>query len=554
MPRLTRVRIGALDDLLSQLRFAPGGTARRHLANAEALAKEIDPERNYSVAELARRITGLRADPSEIDDATVVGRALAGELSALIERLSHLAGLRMEELGEGALRLSEVCARWRVNRKTIERWRREGLVGHRVIVDGRRGLAFRREFLKAFEESVGRRTIDGASKRTSEQERGDIVRRARRAQTEEGLSRSSAARRAAREVGRAHETARRIVARAEAESGERWFEDRGPVRARERALAARAAGRGMETREIALALGRSRASVHRIVLAGRLERLRRLDLACAASEMFERNDAGEVLLAPVVVRERLAGPAGQEWAEWVERSRAQRPMAESRERALGAALCFLRWRAAREIAGLSVGNASAAALDGIETDLRWAWWLAGALARSISFVGVRNLEERLGGGAERLSGERARLAHEALGGALVRAALAFDPFRGGRGARLAGGATVMVTRALSRLGERGVLEPGREHAARARGVRVEDVAWREVGWDWLSVGPRGRERAAALDGEAGEVVRLRWGIWDPESPGEPPQTRRAVSARMGIGASRVARHERMWLRGLAGAR
>lgn len=549
MPRLTRVRIGALDDLLSQLRFAPGATARRHLANAEALAREIDPERNYLVTDLARRITGLRADPAEIEDAMIVGRALAGELSALIERLSHLSGLRFEELGVGALRLSDLCARWGVDRKTVERRRREGLVAHRVIAGGSRGLAFRRSWVEAYERSKGGRVGGAPRARTSERERLEIVRRAVHASETEGLSRSSAAKRAAEAVGRSHETARRALRRAEARGGERLIPGRGKVTARERGLAARAWGRGVEVGELAERLERSRASAHRIVLEGRLERLAGLDLRCATSEMFARKDASEVLLAPRDVREGLAWPACEEWSGWLARSRDQRAGEASRERSLGAALCYLRWRAGARIARMVEGNASASGVDEAETDLRWAWWLAGALARTQGFVGVRNLEERLGGSAETMGADRARSTHEAIEGALLRAALVFDPFRGGRGTRLAGTATVMVTRALSMLGEQGVLEIGRGGAARARGVVVEDVSWRVVGWNWLTAGPVMRERASRLEGEAGEVVRLRWGLWEQGGRGEPPRTRADVSARLGIGAARIARHERSWLRG-----
>lgn len=553
MPRLTRVRIGAIEDLLTQLRFAPAGTARRHLENAERLAREIDPERNYPVVELARRITGLRADPEEIEDATVVGRALAGELSALIERLSDLAGLRMEDLGEGAMRLSELCARWGVDRKTIERWRRLGLIGHRVVVNGRRGLGFRRSWVEAFEKKgdvvmAGGRSRAARTARVGRAEREEIVRRAARA-AEGGLTRSAAALRAARETGRSHEAARRAIAREERARGGRLFEDRGRVGARERLVAARAAGRGMEMWEIARALGRSRASAHRVVLEGRLARLAALRLECATSEMFGRRDAADVLLAPSAAREGLAPPAREEWSVWVARARGQRALREEEERAMGAALCYLRWRAARRIEVMREAGVSAARVDGVETELRWAGWLAGAMGMGQSFVALRNLEERLGAGAETLSGERARMAHEHLQRALVRGALAFDPFRSGRGSRLAGVTTVLVTRAMQWLGERGALLSVREGAARARGVMVEDASWKTVEWSWLMAGPTARERAAGLEARVREVVRLRWGIEGEEGVSEPPMTRRAVSARLNAGAARIARSEREWLRG-----
>jgi len=248
-------------------------------------------------------------------------------------------------------------------------------------------------------------------------------------------------------------------------------------------------------------------------------------------------------------RRGLAAAQRQEWAAWVERARGQRPAAEDVERAMGAALCYLRRRAAQRVEAMGARGPSAAGIDEAETDLRWAWWLAGALASAQSFVAIRNLEERLGAPAGALSGERARLAHEALEVALVRAALAFDPFKGGRGSRLAGVSTVFVTRAMQWLSEHGALEGVREGAARARGVVVEDVSWRAVEWSWLTAGPGARDRATRLPGEAREIIRCRWGLDGEESASEPPMTRRAVSARMHVGAARIARCEREWVRG-----
>lgn len=191
---------------------------------------------------------------------------------------------------------------------------------------------------------------------------------------------------------------------------------------------------------------------------------------------------------------------------------------------------------------------SAASLDGVETDLRWAWWLASALARTQRGVGVRNLEERLGSRADALGADRARAVHEGLERALLRSALSFDPFRAGREFRLAGLSTIAVTRALASLSERGVLEAGRAGAARARGVGVEDVSWRSVGWHWLCLSPAARDAAAKLDGPLAEVVRLRWGLGGDGEGSEPPLTRAQTAARLNVGPTRVARLEQEWLR------
>ena len=150
MPRLTALRIAALRDLADQLRYAPRERLRKELLAAVALAGELDPELNYPEDWVVHRITGYR--PEIEAPATIVGGALLSELSALVERISAEAGFTEHAVGGGAASEAGLADRGGVSRKTIERFRRRGLVAHRVRDEGGRArLAFSAEAVEVFE-------------------------------------------------------------------------------------------------------------------------------------------------------------------------------------------------------------------------------------------------------------------------------------------------------------------------------------------------------------------------------------------------------------------
>src|SRR5690606_4313213 len=89
---------------------------------------------------------------------------LLGDISALVERLSAAARLSAADLEPGRWLLAdEVCARWKISRKTLERWRRLGLVARRVRGEnGKPRLAFPLAAVERFERERKDR-VEGAA-------------------------------------------------------------------------------------------------------------------------------------------------------------------------------------------------------------------------------------------------------------------------------------------------------------------------------------------------------------------------------------------------------
>ncbi len=536
MPRLSSLRVGVLGDLAGQLRYAPRAALLRQLEAVEVVAADLDPKRNYPEDWIVFRITGYR--PEIENPATIPGAALLADCSALAERLSHHAGLREEEMREPLLTLGEVAERWGVAPKTIQRRRREGLVARRARnARGHERLVFRLAVVERFEARRGGARRSPPIDRTTPAFRARVARLAMRGRRRFGWSLSEAAARIAARTGRSHETIRRILKRADEASEAPVFTDRGPITARERRFAHRAMAMGADVDALAARLGRSRHTVHRIVNERRAELLRRLGLPAAPPVCAGE---AEALSAPPA-RTGLVFTIDASAEAFVERARASSPPTRTIERARAAALRSARARASRLIGALPHVSPRAADLDEIETLLRYADALVGALLHDQRRTILSTLEARLAAPLlEQPAGEVRRL-HRLAMEASIGAVFAFDPERGGR---LAAAIALGVDRALARTpSAHGGASPS---AARrqARAIVLDD-------WTGLLPGARGglapdprlRRHLESLPAALREVAVLRYGF-----EGEAPLTRIAIGDRLGMTPRRVALMEREALR------
>src|SRR5262245_28919443 len=127
MPRVARFKIAAIEDLLRQLEYAPPERRRRQMEAAERLIADVDPLRNYPIDFIVFRITGYRSDRSD-EPVTLVGQALVPDLVNLVQTLSENLDSRADEIDAQSLPIDELAARLNVSQKTIQRYRKQGLV------------------------------------------------------------------------------------------------------------------------------------------------------------------------------------------------------------------------------------------------------------------------------------------------------------------------------------------------------------------------------------------------------------------------------------------
>ena len=571
LPPLSRLRLRILDDLARQLRFAPREVLLRDAARAEQLAAEIDPRATYPAEWLRFRITGYRSDTtgggagagasgSEADE-LLSGDAILADLSALVERLSDTAGMTQDQADSmeeaPAFTVKSLCARWRVSTKTLERYRRQGLIGRRVVGrngsadgPGRQHIVFLPGAVERF-ETRQRPRLERAGKfsridRTTERR---MLRRAEVYARKFECSLNQAAERLADRYERSPESVRQLLLRSQA--GE-WFSYRAPPSDRECEFAWRAWRRGLDVGAIGARLARGRAAVWRAIHLRRAARLRtllpQLPVAPATTDLPARLDDDPALRTPGVAF-GFTEPGAGELHELVEAARVRLPMSPVRERELAGAYRLLITRAAGWIAGLDVQHPQAMALDAAETALRWAALLKVELVRPLWPLLVESVETGLPVPIESL---RPRMAWAALDAALAGACAAIDGYSPPEGAgvrlghRLAGAAGLASAKAVAAWVRVTDLPTGGRVAARVlTTAAVPDWTQRVAPWQsWLNYPKAWLGVLDLVDGRDRDLLGWRLGVG-----ARRPHTLREVADILVLNYPRaVAAEQRAWAR------
>ncbi|MHC5023527.1 MAG: MerR family transcriptional regulator [Planctomycetota bacterium] len=537
MPRVAAFRTDAIRDLFEQLRYAPATAREREMDAIEALVADIDPARNYPEDFIVYRVTGYRPDVAA-SETTLVGAALLGELSNLVQRLSRDLELPADYRGRIALSLAEVGRRLQVSRKTIQRYRRQGLICHYVRrEDGRRGLVCFADALERFER-LHRDQLERAAHftRIDTGTEEAMLEEARRLHEEHGLSLHGAARHLARRHGRAVETMRMLLRRADEQAVQPIFGEHGPLSARDGRLAWRARRLGVPLVAIARRFGKTTPSIHRAMNRHRGELLRGLNLFFVELPTFELEDASEVILSARAVRSGLLDLLPHDDAViLLDAVWAAEDVAEADADAMLAAFNFLKRQAAERLAGLGPWP-PAGDLDEIETALRW----TSLLHRRLVCVGLpaalRAAEQHHHRRLIQQPGE-ALVSTIRLAVAVVSRTIgSIDPSRGQRIARRSAQA---MDRALATLG----VSPAEHRAAARHGpgsLPVPNLFEDLCPWEgWLSLRRDWQSHVDRLPTDRRHLVRRRFGL-----DGEPPRTCAALAEELGETVSVIARRLR----------
>ena len=449
------MRVEALQDIVDQLRFAPAATARRQIDSAESLATELDLEQQYPLEWVVFRITGYRSD--EITG-LVSGAALLGDLSSMVERMCAHAKIRHNEHPD-AVSTEHLAQRWSVSTKTIERWRRRGLVARRVLDDGRARarLVYMPSVVQSFEQR-NTELVSQATGFTRIGEHGEILlaRRAERYQRRLGWSRAQTIERLAERTGRSKEALRLLLARHEQKNptttntpnASTW--NRVHLSPDETITALVNEWRhGQTTGALAARFEMEPSAVLRALRYWRAEQLSALKIVLPDGWRTQPEPIDHLLASPIV-RTGLEQGGPTELLELLALMRARVVPIGAQERLLGRAMVALRARASEGILELHQSNSrdlTTAALDRIETDLRWATRLKATLARPMIGVMGAHVFEALGPAADHLRLDDWRsLLHEgfrAISIGLDR----WDPWSQGRPA---GAVTLATGRAAAR--------------------------------------------------------------------------------------------------------
>jgi hypothetical protein len=534
VPRLSIPHSDVVVDLLAQVRFAPRAALLKQADNAEALAGEIEAGRQYPEDWLVFRVTGFAPDMAA--PRVVVGETLLHDLSSLVEHLTDAAKLRVGDPAAAGVTADELCARWDVTRRTIERYRRAGLIARRAIDASARGrvrLVFTSGAIAAFERR-GRAPLAGVvpaagmrrSKHLTAEEKAAAVAWAQRflARSKGACTLNQCASRLARRMGRAPASLRRLLASPRVRASHVLPDAGERMSRRDRAFALRAQRAGVALARIAERLGVSIPGVHRVITVARVEAmdgvvgtLSRVEIEDGSA--LEAAAVASALAHPLValdadavrVRELVAGAGEHE----------SPPLSAADERAVAMAHAHLRRRVAFLLATIDRTRPDGSLVDEAETKLRRALRLKRRLLGSTVPLIRRTLRQH----AEDVRRPGAVDDPLLLARCLSAASAAVDAYTPSRTGRLA----APVSLALAR-----------EIAAHARGGgergRVEGVllAMGGMGGEtpgMLEMPPHVRRGVAALELHQREVLLARYG-----TAASPPMSLSAISEVHGVSA------------------
>lgn len=288
-----------LAQLLMQLRFTPEAKRRKQLDAAEKLYTLIDEQKKYPYEFVCFHITGYQ--PRHDGDQEVLrGRDLLDDLQIFIAKLSGKLATSVEDAHEKVYTIEELAAEFGVATRTINRWRKRGLLARKfVFPDGGHRFGFLESTVETFARDHAE-LVDHARdfSRMTSQQRQQAIRLARRLAANTTLSRHQIVLRVAEKLGVARETIRYTLEQYEKKHRDRpvYQKRMGRLRPTEAAELYRLYRQGIGVQQLMKRFDRSRSSVHRIVNQRRAAGLLAHKIEYVPSDEFLEPGAKESIL------------------------------------------------------------------------------------------------------------------------------------------------------------------------------------------------------------------------------------------------------------------
>jgi len=307
---MVKFRIQQLAEFARQLEFTPADTRVAQLSSAEELLLSIEPGRAYPFDFIVFKITGYHPK-SPVSD-LFTGMALQHDLGLLIDRVSHSLDLKIKDATQPILQIDDVCERFNVTSKTIQRWRRRGLPGRRFIFnDGKRRVGFLLTSVERF-LAVHRDQVDTAANfsQVSDDERAVIVRRAKRLATRCGCCKNEITRRIAKTLNRSPLTILHTLKKHDAENPDDviFALARESIPDAERNRIVKAYRNGVAIGVLARRACRPTTAVYRVLIEERLARLNRRKVKFIDDPLYHQGNA-EHLINDLVNQQTIAESA-----------------------------------------------------------------------------------------------------------------------------------------------------------------------------------------------------------------------------------------------------
>ena len=272
----------------------------------------IDSEREYPFDFVCFRITGFHPK-SPTEHQLIRGDELAEDLRIFISKLSGRLACPVSDQDQKVYTIDELARVFGVSTKTIDRWRKRGLLARKFVFDdGRKRFAFLQsvidEFLQANPDLIARAK---AFTRLTGKEKQLIVKKAAALAAKSLISRYQVIEQIAGQIGRAHETVRCTILEYEKSyPHKRVFQKpSGVVGPPVAAEIYKLFKQGCSVKELMERFNRSKSSIYRIINQRRAKVLLARKIEFIASDEFLEDDAEKKILAQPIAGEKSA--AGQ---------------------------------------------------------------------------------------------------------------------------------------------------------------------------------------------------------------------------------------------------
>ena len=309
-----------LAQLLQTLRFTPESKRQKQLDAAEELIALIDPQREYPFEFVFFKITGF--SPKEtVQPYVLPGELLLHDLRLFVTQLSSRDAQQANEAGERIFTIEALAQHLNVSTKTINRWRKRGLVTRKYIFDDgvkRLGLSDSavQRFLQTHPELIQQA---GQFQRLSEEEKQQVLDLARTLSADTSRSRHQVIAEIAQQTGRAHETIRTLLQQFERDKGSMFLRPAGALSPEQSAELYTLYQQGVPVPQLTQQFHRSRSSIYRIINQRRASALMARKIQYVHSPEFESRDRVQAILHEAIevpahdhpLPESLFSPGGE---------------------------------------------------------------------------------------------------------------------------------------------------------------------------------------------------------------------------------------------------
>jgi len=273
---------------------------RGYIDAAESLIQIIDPKQEYPYDFIVYRLTGYR--PVRFNEQTepMIGASVKADLQQLILGVCDSFTLPIEAYAQQVYDLDTLARKLSVTTKTIQRWRKQGLVARRLVFpSGRHRLCFLQSSVDWFVQTCSSRVLRAARfHKITAAERSDMLRRARRIVSFTNCSLNELSRHLAARTGRSVEAIRYTIRRFDTEHPDQAiFPHMGsPLDQPDQDEIYREFIHGVSVGQLARRYRRTRGSIYRVINHSRAQQLLRRPIYYIYSPQFDLPNAEQTIL------------------------------------------------------------------------------------------------------------------------------------------------------------------------------------------------------------------------------------------------------------------